>query len=96
MIEGADYSKAGPLTLLSGIKIKYGYPHATQENLLMLIDISDDWRFAKSDPVIFAFVDETEGMLVDEIKDSTDICKLVFTAAEKGERPDITISGCSD
>tara|TARA_R110001583_G_scaffold52393_3_gene162813 strand:- start:7881 stop:8168 length:288 start_codon:yes stop_codon:yes gene_type:complete len=95
MIEGLG--SLASQTLSSGIKIRYGYPHATQTNLKALIDINEnEWKLAKSDPVIFAFKVDTEGMLVDEIRDSTNICKLVFTGAEKGQRPDITISGCSE
>jgi len=84
-------------TLPSGIRIRYGYPYATQTNLNLLLDLnSDDWRLSGSNPSItFTRSSTTEGMTVAEIQSSTDICKLVYTRANQGERPDLTISGCT-
>lgn len=94
MIEGLG--SLASETLSSGIKIRYGYPHATQTNLRTLVYINeDDWEMTGSTPVTFTFKADTEDLSATEITTSTDICKLVYTGAEKGERPDITISGCS-
>lgn len=83
--------------LASGIRIRYGYPFATQTNLRAVLDFTgDDFKLTGSDPAItFTLARDTEDLTVSEIS-SADICKLVYTRAEKGERPDITISGCLD
>lgn len=98
MIEGLG--NLADQTLSSGVKIRYGYPYATQTNLKEVIDINeDDWEMTSSSSprlVVFAFYSEVENMSVADIISSSDICKLVYTGAAKGERPDISISGCSD
>lgn len=84
-------------TLPSGIRIRYGYPYATQSNLKLLIDLNDDdWELSGSNPSItFTRTSDTEDMTSAEIL-SSDVCKLVYTRAVQGERPDLTISGCTD
>ncbi|WP_413701058.1 prepilin-type N-terminal cleavage/methylation domain-containing protein [Psychromonas sp. KJ10-10] len=98
MIEGLG--NLADETLSSGVKIRYGYPYATQTNLKELIDINeDDWEMTSSSSprtVVFAFYSDAEDMSVAEIISSTELCKLVYTGADKGERPDISISGCDD
>jgi len=84
-------------TLPSGIRIRYGYPFATQTNLKLLLDLNDDdWKLSGSNPAItFTRTSTTEDLTVSEIA-SPDVCKLIYTRAVQGERPDITISGCTD
>ena len=85
-------------TLSSGIQIRYGYPRATQTNLKLVLDFSeDDWKLTGSAPsVTFTIENETHGLSNDEIA-SNGICKLIYThAAVEGEKPDTTISGCTD
>ncbi|WP_275113854.1 prepilin-type N-terminal cleavage/methylation domain-containing protein [Psychromonas antarctica] len=71
--------------LLSGIKVRYGYPQGLQNNLKRVININnkDDWELNGSNGVItFLLKGDDSG------------CQLVYTQAAKGERPDIRISGC--
>ena len=81
--------------LESGIRIRYGYPFATQENLKKVLNFTEDeFKLTGSNPAItFTLTKDTEDLSTSEI-DSADVCKLVYTRAEKGERPDISISGC--
>ena len=84
-------------TLSSGIKIRYGYPQAIQNNLARVLDFSeDDWKLTSSTSsgkyVHFSFENETGDFSNTQIE-SDDTCKLTYTQAAKGERPDITISG---
>jgi MSHA pilin protein MshA len=83
-------------TLESGVRIRYGYPFATQTNLKLVLDLNqDDWRFTGSNPAVtFTFARDTDNMTVSEIL-SNSVCKLIYTGANKGERPAITISGCT-
>lgn len=83
--------------LESGIRIRYGYPFATQTNLKAVLNFTeDDFKLTGSDPAItFTLTKDNENLSASEI-DSTEVCKLVYTRAEKDERPDITISGCLD
>jgi MSHA pilin protein MshA len=83
--------------LESGIRIRYGYPFATQENLKKVLNFTEDeFKLTGSNPAItFTLTKDTEDLSTSEI-DSADVCKLVYTRADKGERPDITISGCVD
>lgn len=84
--------------LPSGIRLHWGYSYATQTNLRLVLDFDEEnnWMLSSSNPVIFTLLDETEDMLVSEITSDDDICKLTYNQAYKGERPVITISGCSD
>jgi MSHA pilin protein MshA len=84
-------------TLPSGIRIRYGYPYATQTNLKLLIDLNDDdWELSGSNPSItFTQTSSTENMTASEIL-ASDVCKLVYTRAVQGERPVLSISGCTD
>ena len=84
-------------SLPSGIRIRYGYPFTTQTNLKLLLDLNDDdWKLSGSNPAItFTRTSTTEDLTVSEIA-SPDVCKLIYTRAVQGERPDITISGCTD
>lgn len=84
-------------TLASGVRIRYGYPFATQTNLKLLLDLNeDDWKLSGSNPAVtFTLAKDTENMTVTEIS-SNNVCKLIYTRADKGERPDVTISGCTN
>lgn len=84
-------------TLPSGIRIRYGYPFATQTNLNTLLDLnSDDWTLSGSNPSItFTRTKTTNGMTSTEIQ-SSNVCKLIYTRANQGERPVLAISGCSN
>ncbi|MBA6392208.1 prepilin-type N-terminal cleavage/methylation domain-containing protein [Colwellia sp. BRX10-3] len=84
-------------TLSSGIRIRYGYPFATQENLKAVLNFTeDDFKLTGSNPAItFTFTKDTQDLTTSEI-DSAGVCKLVYTRANKGERPNLTISGCID
>lgn len=84
-------------TLASGIRIRYGYPFATQTNIKLVLDLNneDDWMFTGSNPTItITLARDTENMTATEISNNS-ICKLIYTRAVKGERPEITISGCT-
>lgn len=86
-------------TLSSGIRIRYGYPFVTQTNLKQLVELDeDDWQMTGSNPAItFTLKKDAEGLTASEITSATsNICKLVYTRANRGERPDITLSGCTD
>jgi MSHA pilin protein MshA len=85
-------------TLESGIRIRYGYPFATQTNIKLVLDLNneDDWNFTGSDPAItITLARDTENMTVSEIS-SNSVCKLIYTRAAQDKRPVITISGCKD
>ena len=84
-------------TLPSGIRIRYGYPFATQQNLKLVLDFNeDDWKVTGSDPTItFTRAKDTENLTTSEIL-SDSVCKLNYTRANKGERPSLEISGCTD
>lgn len=84
-------------TLSSGIRIRYGYPYATQENLKLVLNFTeDDFKLTGTDPaIIFTLANDTEGLTTSEIE-SAGVCKLIYTRAEQGERPEITISGCAE
>lgn len=83
-------------TLASGVRIRYGYPYATQTNLKLVLDLNeDDWNLTGSDPAItFTLTRDTDNMTVSEIS-SISVCKLIYKRANKGERPELTISGCT-
>lgn len=83
-------------TLASGVRIRYGYPFATQTNLKLVLDLNeDDWNFTGSNPAItITLARDTDNMTVNEIS-SNSVCKLIYTRANKGERPELTISGCT-
>lgn len=84
-------------TLSSGIRIRYGYPFATQANLKAVLDFTEnDFKLTGSNPAItFTLTSDTKDMTASEIS-SGSVCKLIYTRANKGERPDLTISGCTD
>jgi MSHA pilin protein MshA len=84
-------------TLPSGIRIRYGYPFATQTNFKLLLELhEDDWTLSGSNPSItFTRTSTTENMTASEIL-ASDVCKLVYTRAVEGERPVLSISDCTD
>jgi len=69
--------------LSSGIKIRYGYPHATQTNLRLVLDFDEDsdWDLTGTHPAAVTFTH----------LNSNDDCNLKYTGAAEDERPDITI-----
>ena len=82
-------------TLASGVRIRYGYPFATQTNLKLLLDLSEyGWNFTRSTSAIPFTLRDTDNMSVSEISNNS-VCKLIYTRANKGERPAITISDCT-
>lgn len=91
------YSKADQ-ELSTGLKVRYGYPQAAQVYLKMAVNIDEnDWMLSGSGTAVtFTFNSQTEDLSVSEIEGDSSICKLVYTQAAKGERPDISISGCTD
>lgn len=99
VLEGLE-SKSEAVTSL-GIKIKYGYPWATQAALKKVIDIDlDDWELTGSSPTVtFTLKNDVDGMSKDAILNDADICKLTYTASaynystKQGDRPVITLSG---
>jgi len=83
-------------TLTSGIRIRYGYPQATQSNLKRVLDFTeDDWKLSDSTPVIFTIESETSSLSVAEIQQDS-VCKLTYIGAAQNERPQIVITGCDD
>lgn len=84
-------------TLSSGVKIRYGYPSATQTNLKLVLNINEeDWEMTGSGSyVIFTLKADTEDLSATEIEDG-DNCKLIYNQAAKDERPEIEIVDCID
>ena len=82
-----------------GIRVRYGYPFANQTSIKLVIDFSSELKMYGStyNVVTFAFTEEFEAANINaaDVKNSS-LCKLVYTGAVKGERPDITISDCND
>jgi len=63
---------------------------------LVLNFTEDDFKLTGTDPaIIFTLANDTEGLTTSEIE-SAGVCKLIYTRADQGERPDITISGCTE
>ena len=95
MIEGLGDLATEELS--SDIDIRYGYPSATQTNLKKVLDFTnDDWKLSGSgSAVTFTIASDTDGMSNTEIA-SPSVCKLIYNQAAKGERPVLTISGCTD
>ena len=86
-------------TLSTGLRVRYGYPYLTQVNLKTVLELSDDdWRLtgSKSDGAItFTIADVSKGMSKAEIA-ANDVCKLKYYEADKGVKPEIIVSGCTD
>jgi MSHA pilin protein MshA len=84
--------------LSSGIRVHWGYPFATQKNLRLVLDFSEniDWELTGSSPVIFTFLSDSDDMSATDIKEDESLCKLTYNQALKGERPVISITGCTD
>jgi MSHA pilin protein MshA len=95
ILENATAS--GDTTLSSGIRIRYGYPYATQSNLAEVLDFTeDDWKLSGSAPeVTFTYEKQTSDLTVAEIN-GADICKLVYRHPNQGEQPTIEILGCDN
>ena len=73
LIEGAQGS--ADTTLPSGIRVRYGYPYATQTNLKEVVDFSeDDWKLSGSAPeVTFTLERQTAELTNAEIA-ANDVC----------------------
>ena len=97
MIEGLGELADEELT--SGLRVRYGYPFANQTSINLVIDYSTELKMYGSiyNVVTFAFVEEfnSANISAGDVRDS-ELCKLVYTGADKGERPDIDISGCKE
>lgn len=83
-------------TLSSGIRVRYGYPYATQTNLKLVADFTeDDWKLTGSAPeVIFTLESQTSGFSNEEIEEN-DVCKLTYRHPNRGEKPTITVNNCN-
>ena len=83
-------------TLSSGIRVRYGYPYATQTNLKLVADFTeDDWKLTGSAPeVIFTLERQTSGFSNDEIEEDQ-VCKLTYRHPNRGEKPTITVNNCN-
>lgn len=83
-------------TLSSGIRVRYGYPYATQTNLKLVADFTeDDWKLTGSAPeVIFTLESQTSGFSNDEIEEDQ-VCKLTYRHPNQGEKPTITVNNCN-
>ena len=83
-------------TLSSGIRVRYGYPYATQTNLKLVADFTeDDWKLTGSVPeVIFTLERQTSGFSNDEIEED-EVCKLTYRHPNRGEKPTITVNNCN-
>jgi|TARA_Y100000052_G_C2953255_1_gene88698 MSHA pilin protein MshA len=83
-------------TLSSGIRVRYGYPYATQTNLKLVADFTeDDWKLTGSAPeVIFTLERQTSGFSNDEIEED-EVCKLTYRHPNRGEKPTITVNNCN-
>lgn len=83
-------------TLSSGIRVRYGYPYATQTNLKLVADFTeDDWKLTGSAPeVIFTLERQTSGFSNEEIEED-DVCKLTYRHPNQGEKPTITVNNCN-
>lgn len=85
--------------LPSGLRVRYGYPFANQTSIKLVVDFNSELKMYGStyNVVTFAFTEEFEAANISaaDVKNSA-LCKLVYTGAVKGERPDISISDCND
>ena len=83
-------------TLYSGIRVRYGYPYATQTNLKLVADFTeDDWKLTGSAPeVIFTLERQTSGFSNEEIEED-DVCKLTYRHPNQGQEPTITVNNCN-
>ena len=94
LIEGEQGS--ADTTLPSGIRVRYGYPYATQTNLKEVVDFSeDDWKLSGSAPeVTFTLESQTADLTNAEIA-ASDVCKLTYRHPNQGEQPTITVTDCN-
>ncbi|WP_025257521.1 type II secretion system protein [Alteromonas sp. ALT199] len=94
LLEGVDGSADSTLT--SGIRVRYGYPYATQTNLKLVADFTeDDWKLTGSAPeVIFTLERQTSGLSNEEIEED-EVCKLTYRHPNQGEKPTITVNNCN-
>ncbi|MDO6568587.1 prepilin-type N-terminal cleavage/methylation domain-containing protein [Alteromonas sp. 1_MG-2023] len=94
LIEGVQSS--ADTTLASGIRVRYGYPYATQTNLKEVMDFTeDDWKLTGSAPeVTFTLERQTGNLTTAEIA-ASDVCKLTYRHPNQGERPTITVTDCN-
>lgn len=94
LLEGVEGSADSTLT--SGIRVRYGYPYATQTNLKLVADFTeDDWKLTGSAPeVIFTLERQTSGLSNEEIEED-EVCKLTYRHPNQGEKPTITVNNCN-
>jgi MSHA pilin protein MshA len=94
LIEGVESS--ADTTLASGIRVRYGYPYATQTNLKEALDFTeDDWKLTGSAPeVTFTLERQTSDLSSAEIA-ATDVCKLTYRHPNQDEKPTITVTDCN-
>ncbi|WP_334015832.1 type II secretion system protein [Alteromonas sp. S167] len=93
LIEGATDS--ADTTLSSGIRVRYGYPYATQTNLKLVADFTeDDFKLTGSAPEVIATLESATSGLSNAEINASDVCKLTYRHPNQGEQPTITISDC--
>jgi len=94
LLEGVQSSADTILT--SGIRVRYGYPYATQTNLKLVADFTEvDWKLTGSAPeVIFTLERQTSGFSNDEIEED-EVCKLTYRHPNRGDKPTITVNNCN-
>ena len=94
LLEGVEGN--ADTTLTSGIRVRYGYPYATQTNLKLVADFTeDDWKLTGSAPeVIFTLERQTSGFSNAEIAED-EVCKLTYRHPNQGEKPTITVNDCN-
>tara|TARA_Y100000034_G_C6796477_1_gene357008 strand:+ start:183 stop:653 length:471 start_codon:yes stop_codon:yes gene_type:complete len=94
LLEGVEGS--ADTTLASGIRVRYGYPYATQTNLKLVADFTeDDWKLTGSAPeVTFTLERQTSGFSNEEIEED-DVCKLTYRHPNQGQKPTITVNNCN-
>lgn len=94
LVEGAQDSPDE--TLPSGVRVRYGYPYATQTNLKQVVDFTEnDWKVTGSAPeVTFTLESQTSGLSNAEIA-ANGICRLTYRHPNRGEKPTLTISDCN-
>lgn len=94
LVEGAQDSPDE--TLSSGIRVRYGYPYATQTNLKQVVDFTElDWKITGSAPeVTFTLESQTSGFSNAQIA-ASGICRLTYRHPNRGEKPTVAISDCN-
>lgn len=94
LLEGVEGS--ADTTLTSGIRVRYGYPYATQTNLKLVAEFTEeDWKLTGSAPeVTFTLEKQTSDFSNAEIAEDG-VCKLTYRHPNQGQEPTITVNNCN-